>query len=203
MSTAELPPDFRTPRGPIRRFSVDEYHRMIRAGILGEDDDLELLNGWLVTKMTRNPPHDAVLALVDQQIRLLLPADWHVRIQSAITTSDSEPEPDLAVVRGLPQRYFKRHPSPEEIALIVEVAQSSLDNDRYEKAPIYAEAGIPWYWIVNLIDDCVEAYSAPSGTGLASKYQKQTEHKSGESIPLITDGRELGKIEVKKLFGEE
>ncbi|MBI3407951.1 MAG: Uma2 family endonuclease [Planctomycetes bacterium] len=203
MSTASLSPDFQVPHFPVRRFSVDEYHRMIEVGILGEDDDLELLNGWLVPKMTRNPPHDAIMDLTHECVRRLLPDAWRIRIQSAITTADSEPEPDLAIVRGPANRYLKRHPSPEEIALIIEVAQSSLDKDRNEKGPIYAAAGIPWYWIINLVDDCVEIYSTPSGPSDDPQYQKRTEQKLGDSVSLIVDGADLGKIAVNALFGDE
>ena len=94
-----LPPV--VPPVPVRRFTVDEYHQMIRAGILGEDDNVELLEGWIVPKMPRNPAHDALIAWVHN--RVLAPRlreGWYCRGQSAITTPDSEPEPDLAVIRG-------------------------------------------------------------------------------------------------------
>src|SRR5436305_4096318 len=89
--TTQLPP------APVRRFTVDEYHRMIQTGILEEDDSVELLEGWIVLKMPRNPPHDVAIDLAREAIETRLPAGWRVRVQSAITTSDSEPEPDLAV----------------------------------------------------------------------------------------------------------
>src|SRR5579862_9140639 len=86
----------RIPPFPVRPFTVDEYHRMIDADVLDEGDAVELLEGWIVPKMPRNPPHDATIGLADDALRIRLPAGWHVRLQSAITTSDSEPEPDLA-----------------------------------------------------------------------------------------------------------
>jgi len=200
MSTATLLSDAQFPRFPVRRFSVDEYHRMIQLGILGEEDNLELLNGWLVPKMSRNPPHDVVLVLADGQLRLLLPPDWHIRCQSAITTADSEPEPDLAVVRGQAPRYSKFHPRAEDIALLVEVAESSLDKDRNEKGPIYAAAGIVCYWILNLVDEQVEVYTNPTGPSDEPLYRTRTEHKLGDSVSLMVDGTELGKIEVSPLL---
>src|SRR5438105_2876312 len=100
MSVLTQSPDFQIPRLPVRRFTVAEYHQMIAAGILGEDDKVELLEGLIVPKMARKPPHDAVLGIADDVIRARLPSAWKVRIQSAITTADSEPEPDIAVVRG-------------------------------------------------------------------------------------------------------
>src|SRR5262249_53979568 len=84
------------PPLPVRLFSVAEYHRMIEAGILREGEPVELLHGWLVTKMTRNPPHDLALSLAEHEIDRRLPPPWFRRGQSAVTTSQSEPEPDLA-----------------------------------------------------------------------------------------------------------
>src|SRR5947209_7411074 len=93
------------PPVPVRRFTVDEYHHMIDAGFFAHDERFELLEGWIVPKMTRHPPHDVAIDLAQDMIRPLLPADWRMRIQSAITTQDSEPEPDIAVVRGSARRY--------------------------------------------------------------------------------------------------
>lgn len=97
---------------PVRRFSVDEYHRMIQAGILTEDDAVELLEGWIVPKMPRNPPHDGTIQIADEVLRPRLPAGWQLRIQSALTMPDSEPEPDLVVVRGDARTYLNRHTRP-------------------------------------------------------------------------------------------
>src|SRR5438093_733530 len=97
---------------PVRKFSVDEYHRMIQAAVLTEDDPVELLEGWIVPKMPRNTPHDVCLDKSQDALRAVLPAGWRLRVQSAITTPDSEPEPDLAVVPGTPERYLAHHPFP-------------------------------------------------------------------------------------------
>src|SRR5205823_2588074 len=105
-----------------------------------------------------------------------LPPDWSLRIQSAITLSDSEPEPDLAVVRGDERRYAAHHPRPADVGLLIEVADSTLLGDRADKGRIYARAGIAIYWIVNLIDRQVEVYSAPSGSGDSSAYGQRTDY---------------------------
>src|SRR5262249_10486828 len=113
------------PPLPVRRFSVDEYHRMIDSGVLTDEDRVELLEGWIVPKMTRNPPHDTIIALL--QNRVLgpqLPAGWFCRSQSAVTTEDSEPEPDLAVIRGDERDYLKRHPGPKDMTLVIEVSDT-------------------------------------------------------------------------------
>src|SRR5271155_4814826 len=83
----------------FRRFTVAEYHRLTEMGILTEDDNLELLNGYLVHKMARNPPHDGTVQRVRKRLEKVLPAGWEIRVQSAVTLSESEPEPDVAVVR--------------------------------------------------------------------------------------------------------
>lgn len=114
----------------FRRFSVAEYHKLIDIGLLNENDNLELIEGYLVHKMSRNPPHDSCIHLTLRAILRCLPADWSLRIQSAITLSDSEPEPDLAVVRGDERRYTTHHPAPADVGLVIEVADSTLLGDR-------------------------------------------------------------------------
>src|SRR5687767_8041636 len=120
MATATLsrPVPTWTPPFPVYRFTVDQYQRMIKAGILTEDDRVELLEGWIVPKVSHNPPHDGTIWLVQTAILPRLPTGWILRIQSAITTLDSEPEPDLAVVRGPGLRYFSTHPEPQDVGLL-------------------------------------------------------------------------------------
>lgn len=156
-------PTTRQPLGGARPFTVAEYHRLLDAGVLPETERVELLEGWIVESMTRKPPHDARLDQAHEVVRERLPAGWRVRVQSAITLEDSEPEPDLAVVVGPASRYLERHPGPSDIALVIEVADSSLALDRDVKARVYARAGIATYWIVNLVDARVEVYTRPSG----------------------------------------
>ena len=144
--------------GPIRRFSVAEYHRLIDAGVFEGDERVELLEGSIATKMTRKPPHDAAVAQLAELLRAVLPPTHHIRVQSAVTTADSEPEPDIAVVRGRALDYRERHPGPGDIALLVEVADSSVERDR-AKARIYARAGVGAYWLVNLVDKWIEEYA--------------------------------------------
>src|SRR5438270_1483781 len=150
------------PPLPVRRFTVEEYHQMIQAGVLGEDDDVELLEGWIVPKMPRNPPHDTMISIVmDDVLTRRLPGGYHCRGQSAITTAESEPEPDIAVVRGPKRDYLTRHPGPVDMVLVVEVSDSSLPRDRTIKVRIYAAAAVPVYWIINLVDQQVEVYTDP------------------------------------------
>jgi Uma2 family endonuclease len=184
----------------FRRFSVSEYHRLIELGILTEDDNLELLEGYLVHKMTRNPPHDAALQRGNRTWIRLLPPSWDVRVQSAITLADSEPEPDFAIVRGDVQSYSSRHPSPADIALVVEVADATLPGDRDDKGRIYARAGIPRYWIVNVNDQQVEEYSSPSGPGPDPKYAQRVDYQAGDTISLSLGGMAVVQVAVRDLL---
>jgi Uma2 family endonuclease len=189
------------PTLPIRRFTVDEYHRMIQAGILGEDDAVELLEGWIVPKMSKNPPHDTMISIIMMDVLTpRLPGGWHCRGQSAVTTTDSEVEPDIAVVRGLKRDYLARHPGPADMALVVEVADSSLARDRSEKVRIYARAAVPVYWIINLVDRQVEVYTDPTGPDSGPVYRTRRDYRPGDMVPFVVDGRELGPIPAQELL---
>jgi Uma2 family endonuclease len=172
----------------FRRFSVPEYHRLIELGILTEDDNLELLEGYLVHKMSRNPPHDAAIQKGTKKWLRVLPAGWDLRVQSAVTLLDSEPEPDFAIVRGDETAYLTRHSAAADIGLLIEVSDSTLPGDRDDKGRIYARAGIPCYWIVNLNDRQIEVYTSPSGAVPDPKFAQRVDFRVGDSIPLVLAG---------------
>jgi len=203
MPPRTLPPwdTHRPPPVPVRRFTVDEYHRLASAQVLTEDDRVELLEGWIVPKMTHSPRHDATIDSVHEALRGSVPESWRIRVQSAVTTADSEPEPDLAVVPGPASRYADRHPGPEDIALAVEVADSSLEDDRSVKGQLYARARIPCYWIVNLVDEQIEVHSDPSGPGRAPRYRSRHVFHPGDSVPIFLEGREVARVAVNDLLG--
>ncbi len=150
------------------RMTLDQYDRAVDGSILGPDDPVVLLDGLLVSKMGRNPPHVVVVQLTSRALERLIPNGWNVRSEAPLvlpsgpTGRDSEPEPDLAVVRGDIRDYAARHPRPADMALVVEVAESSLREDRAKLAR-YAWAGIPTAWIVNLNDRTFEVYANPTG----------------------------------------
>jgi Uma2 family endonuclease len=184
----------------FRRFSVMEYHRLIELGILTEDDNLELLDGYLVHKMSRNPPHDAAIQKGMKKWLRLLPPGWDLRVQSAITLAESEPEPDFAIVRGDEQTYVARHPTAADIGLVVEVSDSTLPGDRDDKGRIYARAGIECYWIVNLNERQVEVYTSPSGPVPDPKFAQRVDHQVGAVIPLLLGGTTLVQVAVQDLL---
>jgi len=188
------------PTDAIWRFSVDQYHAMIRAGILTEDDPVELLEGWLVTKMPKNPRHSVVTQQTREALMRVLPSGWYVNTQEPITTADSEPEPDIAVVRGERRQYLDHHPGPQDVSLLIEVADSSLQRDRTLKKRLYAAAGILVYWIVNLIDNQIEVYTDPSGPGDQPDYRHQQNYGPMDAIPVVIEGREVGHLVVQDLL---
>lgn len=184
----------------FRRFTVAEYHRLIELGILTENDRLELLDGYLVEKMPHDPIHDGTIQLVEDALRGVLPSGWCVRVQSALTLSKSEPEPDVAVARGDKRTYLGRHPGAADVGLVIEVSNTSLDSDRDDKIPLYARDGIPVYWIVNLIDRQVEVYEQPSGTSPSPSYGSHRTFKPGDAVPIVLGGTGVGGIPVADLL---
>ncbi len=163
-----VPPAPTALEPPLFRLSVDQYHEMTRHGILTEDDEVELLDGLLVAKMTKNTAHHVAKLLVQSALAKVIPEGWYVDSQDAITLATSEPEPDAMVVRGQPRDYLAHHPLPGDLALVVEVADSSLHHDRGFKKAIYAASAIPVYWIINLVDRRVEVYTDPTSPITAS-----------------------------------
>jgi Uma2 family endonuclease len=192
-------PDVGTYSPVIHRFTVQEYHRMIEAGVLTEANSVELLEGIIVSKMTHNPPHDAAVDLVHTAISSVVPKAWRVRVQSAITLPDSEPEPDIAVVRSPARRYVRSHPRPQDIALLVEVAEATLVQDQVVRARLYARHGIPIYWIVNLVESKVEVCGNPR-VGRNPRFRSHKDFEIRDLVPLIIQGTTLAQIPVKDLL---
>lgn len=184
----------------LRCFTVEEYHRMIQGGILDEEDPVELLEGWLVLKMPHNPPHDSTVYRVQTRLWRVLPADWLCRIQSAVTMEKSEPEPDLAVARGPENRYDDHHPTPQELALVVEVADSTLARDRQDKGSLYARNRVSTYWIVNLVEVQIEVYTDPSGPGTSPHYRQRHDYGMADTVPLVLAGQAVAQFAVRELL---
>ena len=173
---------------------------MIRDGYFADDERFELLEGFIVEKMPRDPVHDAAVEIALALLQARVPAGWRVRPQCAATTTDSEPEPDLTVVRGEPRDYIARHPGPQDIALLVEVSNTTLHRDRAVKARVYARAGVTVYWIVNLIDRQVEVYADPTGPAPLPAYGRRTDYREGQAVPLVVGGMQVGQIPVNELL---
>jgi Uma2 family endonuclease len=187
------------PVPTVYRFTVQQYHAMMQAGVLGDNDRTELLEGWVVPKVTHNPPHDTAVDLILTSIAAVLPSEWRARGQSAGITADSEPVPDVAVVRGPARRYSRSHPRPTDVAVVVEVADTTLRQGRTEKMRIYARARIPVYWIVNLTESQVEWYSRPRA-GKTPTYRTRTIYGIRDSVPLVIAGDEVTRLAARDLL---
>lgn len=192
------PPLLALPSETLWRFSVAQYHSMIRAGILTDDDPVELLEGWIVTKMPKNPHHRIATQLTREALARLVPANWFVDDQEPITMDDSEPEPDVIVVRGARRDYLERHPAPRDLALVVEVSDTTLSRDRTHKRRLYARAGIPFYWLINLIERIVEVYTHPVIE--QGDYAQRRDLRAAETIPVIIEDQEVGQVSVSDLL---
>ncbi len=165
---------------PVYRWSIAQYHRLVADGYL-VDGHFELLTGWIVRKMTQGPLHCYVVTQLTQLLFPLLGGEWKLRVQQALTTDSSEPEPDLAVVRNLGAEYSRRHPVGREVGLLIEVSDSSRVVDRMKEA-IYARAGVSVYWIVDVNHGTIEVHTQPDPKG--GRYQEVRVYHRGELVPI-------------------
>src|SRR6266446_6034755 len=156
----ELP----TVRERVHRMSVSDYHRAGEMGMLGED--VELLHGIVFKKMPKSALHELVAQKLMERLLEQAPKEFVVRPERPLTLPDSEPEPDISVVRGKPDDWTKAHPATAH--LVVEVAVSSVALDE-GMAEIYAEAGIPEYWLVRPEDRAMDVYCEPTRAGYRCK----------------------------------
>jgi Uma2 family endonuclease len=164
------------------RFTVERYFGLVDEGVLEPEDRVELLEGVVVAMSPRNARHDAAVTRADDALRAAVGTRAVVHVQCALVLGQfSAPELDLAVVPGPLSAYDTAHPTTA--LLIVEVADTSLQQDRITKAAIYAAAGIPEYWIVNLHEDRVEVHRAPDRA--AGVYRERGLARSGEQLELV------------------
>jgi Uma2 family endonuclease len=182
---------------PLYRMTVEEFEAMIASGALKTRPRLHLVLGLLVEKMTQHPPHVIADDLCGQELARVLPG-WYIRAAKPIRlpTQASEPEPDRCVVRGTTRRYLGQHPGPADIVLVAEVADSSLADDREMGARVYGPAGLPVYWIINVVDRQVEVYTDPGPSGYATR----RDHRPGDVIPVVIDGQPMGGIAVDDIL---
>ena len=184
----------------VYRFTVDEFERI--ADSL-DDDQVELIDGYIVGRGEMKPSHVLASELLKGCIQPILPSGRFLREDKPIRIPDfDEPRPDLAIVRGDPKFYAHRHPGPHDVSLLVEVSDSTLPRDRGEKRVNCARSGIPVYWIVNLVDRQVEIYTDPTAVGYGSRvvYSKLP---SAQMAPVVIDGVEVGQVAVSDILSPE
>ena len=194
---------------PLVPITVEQLHRMLEKGIIRDGDPIELLEGLLVRKnraaagegeMTHGALHAQVLTRLVRLDRALDPFGCHLRVQLPVTLSAlSEPEPDLTIVKGSLESFAERHPGPQDVLVLVEVADSSLDYDRGAKLRVYAFAGVPVYLIVNIRERQIECYEEPlPGQG---RYQRRTDYRKGETLSLPLAAGRMLPMAVDDAFG--
>jgi Uma2 family endonuclease len=189
----------------IYRFTVGLFDRMVREGILDEDDPVELLNGILVTKTPKNPRQRVGTSRVVRALEALLTPGWFVQKgDSLVIPPGNKWEPDAAVVRSELEFDSARDAAAMDCCLVVEVGDANLFRAQSEKLPAYAAAGIPVYWIVNLTggfspgSGVIEVYSDPDQT--AGRYRSRFDLQAGDHVAVVIDGREVGRIAVTDLL---
>lgn len=183
----------------LHRITLDQYHQMIAKGVLQEDDPIELIDGCLVTKATQGPQHDFAVNRISRLIGEAYGDEAIIRTKSAVTLEHSEPEPDVVAARPPEEAYDDRHPSGPDLFLVVEVANSSVEFDRTAKAEIYSHAGVPEYWIVNVVDRQVEVYRHPR-PGHAGGYRDRTIFLPSDEVELTLARKSLAKWKVATLL---
>jgi len=170
--------DVPTVRERALRFTVEQYHLLGETGLIPEK--IELLDGVIVEKMPKSPLHVYTTEGIASLLRPVVPGAWSVRQEQPITCQNSEPEPDLAVVQGSREDYFRVHPTTAEFVIEVAVSSSEIDT---EKAAIYAEAQVKEYWIVLPEEKRIEVLTKPAG-------REYAEHRT-VAFPLAANSQVL------------
>jgi hypothetical protein len=197
----ELASIFCPPHAHLYRLSVDQYDRMARQGILTKYDRIELIEGLLVKKVARNERHIATTWLIEEALQRHLPSGFFLGKEDPISLQRSQPEPDISILRGYRRDYLKRKPRASDALLVIEVSISTYTDDRL-KTVLYAEASIPFAWVVNLRECRVEVYSDPNPGDGPPGYRHRVDYGAGDEVPLTIDGREIARIPVCELLPE-
>ncbi len=164
-----------------RRWTRAEYERLIEDGYFAPTERVELVDGEILAMTPQKSRHSAVVVMMHEGLRVALSAQGHVRAQLPLALDPaSEPEPDVAVVTGAPRDYLDAQPT--SALLVVEVADTSLAFDRKAKGPLYAKAGIPEYWIANLVDNVLEVYREPIETATGWTYRLVQSYRPGDEV---------------------
>ena len=183
------------------RLSVRQYLRMIDAGVFPPETHVELLGGILVEQMTKGHPRNYLTMILPTIFQPLLPRPWAVVGEVSLRLGPrSRPEPDLMILQGPIPRYKGQPPTPHDVALVVEVAESSYRYDRSHKWRSYAAAGIPVYWIINLKKRQVEVYRDPAGAGAGAEYRTSEVYGEDAAAPVVIAGVEVGRVAARDIL---
>ena len=183
-----------------RKFTIEEYHQLVDLGFFTENDRIELIRGEIIDMAPKRTPHSVCNSILFGELYKLLGDRANVRGQEPIVLpSNSEPEPDVVIAQKKADNYLSAHPTAEDIILVVEISDSTLKYDREIKLPLYAEANINYYWIINLVDNYLEVYTNPFSDNKNVFYYKN------KSIFLPDDSIEIPNfddisLELKTIF---
>ena len=165
-----------------RLFSRTDFQRMVETGLFA-GERIELLGGVVIAMSPQNTPHAATVNRLNYQLMKLCGPDIYIRVQSPVALDDyNQPEPDLVLCAPDPLDYAEAHPRPEQISLIIEIADTSVQQDRQRKAQLYARSGIPHYWVVDLVRRQIEAMTAPNKT--TGRYARVRIFRAGQTLSL-------------------
>jgi Uma2 family endonuclease len=179
----------------LHRFSVEDYYRLAETGVLGADQRVELVDGRIIDMSPIGPLHGGVVTLLNHLFHQLSQGRWVVTVQNPVRLDgSSEPQPDLMLVKPSHNFYRNRHPKAEDVFLLIEVSDSTLETDRAVKLPVYARAGITEVWIVDLVNGALEVYRNPQSISFASA---QILHEGDSAAPAAFPD---AVIEVSKLL---
>ena len=182
------------------RFTVAEYREMIALGVLRDGDPAELIDGEVVQKMSQGDPHAMAVEALNRLLARGLPDDLSVRCQTPMTLTDGEPEPDFVVCQP-PAVRGNTHPRPEHVFVVIEVADTSLADDRGPVLARYAGVGIPVYWIVNVADGEVEVHSDPVRPARGrAVYRRVSVYPHGETVPVEVRGQTVMAVAVADII---
>jgi Uma2 family endonuclease len=160
-------------------FDISEYHRLAQAGIFSEDDRVELIKGEVIEMSPIGSAHAACVSRLDDLLHTSVRHSVQIRVQNPLQLDDfSEPEPDIALVRPRKDHYALAHPRPEDVLSVIEIADTSIEYDRHVKLPMYARAGIPEAWLIDLNQDVIGKFSEPRD----GQYPTYGEARRGETI---------------------
>lgn len=187
------------PNPPLmrKRFRTDEVYQMVEAGILPEESGWELIHGEIIHRMTIGSRHASIVRKLEKYLERNFGDFVMISGQNPIHIDEhNEPEPDIALLKPRDDFYAESHPAPEDVLLVIEVSDSTVDFDREVKKAIYAEAGIKEFWLINLKETTVETFSNPSN----GTYYQMRIFGRGETVQ--TKNIEGISLEVSEIFGQ-
>lgn len=172
----------------LRPWTSAEYHKMLDLGIIDREEKLELLDGYLVLKMSQYRPHRAASTRLVHRLPGRLPVGWLLVANYPIALGVMDPEPDGMVLRGNMTDYDARDPVATDVGIVIEVSDATLEMDRAGKGRLFAKFGLPVFWIINVEDRQIEVYTDPDATANPPAYRTRTDYRPGQDVPVALDG---------------